>query len=315
MICVVVGAILLIAAFVLFLLPFTLQTYGLAPYGSAKFIAMVVIGFCMFFVFAAWERWGARVHFVKWELLKNRTILGACMLAAVLYYSFYNWEAQFQNFNLVVYDLNLTEAGYMSQIYNVGSTFWSVVFGLWLRYVRQFKYSALFFGLPLMILGSGLMIHFRGNDEPINYIIMCQIFIAFSGGTLVISNEMAVMAASDREGVPLMLSILYLFNSIGGAIGQAVAAAIYSNTWQKAALSKIPADQASLVPTLYLGGYQSQWAYAPGTPVREAVNYAWGRTQYYSCISSTALLVLGIPAILLWRNYRLDKKQNKGTML
>ncbi|CAK4032903.1 siderochrome-iron transporter [Lecanosticta acicola] len=311
----VVGCFLLMAAFVLFLLPFSLESYGRAPYGSATFIAMVVIGFCLFFVFAAWEKWFAKVHFIKWELLRERTVVGACLLAAVLYYSFYNWDLNYYNFVLVVYDLDVTKAGYMTQIYNVGSTFWSVLFGVWLRYIRQFKYSALCFGLPLMILGSGLMIYFRGSDQAIGYVVMAQIFIAFAGGTLVISNEMAVMAAADREGVPLMLSYLYLFNSVGGSIGQSVATAIYGNTWSKAVASKLPAAQQNLVSTLYLGGYTVQQTYPPGSVVREAINYGWGRTQYYSCISSTALLVLGFPAILLWRNYRLDKKQNKGTML
>lgn len=311
----VVGALLLCAAFVLFLLPFSLQAYGRADYDSPTFIAMVVIGFLMFFVFAAWEKYFARVHFIRWELLRERTIIGACILAAVVYFSFYNWDFNYYNYVKVTYALTVTDAGYMSQIYNVGSTFFSVVFGLWLRYVKKFKYTALFFALPLMMLGSGLMIHFRGGDYGLGYIIMCQIFIAFSGGTLIISNEMAVMAASDREGVPLMLSMLYLFNSVGGAIGQAVATAIYSNTFPKALAEKLPADMQDLVQTLYLGGYVTQELYVPGTVVRTAVDYAWGRVQYYSCIASVSVLVLGFPAILLWKNYRLDKKQNKGTVL
>jgi hypothetical protein len=49
---------------------------------------------------------------------------------------------------------------------------------LWNRLTRQRA-----MGIPsrLMILGSGLMIHFRGVDHGIGYIIMCQIFIAFAG--------------------------------------------------------------------------------------------------------------------------------------
>jgi hypothetical protein len=41
------------AAFVLFLLPFSLVSYGRASYGSGTFIAMVVTGFLLFFGFAA----------------------------------------------------------------------------------------------------------------------------------------------------------------------------------------------------------------------------------------------------------------------
>ncbi|ROW16289.1 hypothetical protein VPNG_01855 [Cytospora leucostoma] len=311
----IVGCLILIAAFVLFLLPFSLELYGYAGYSSAKFIAMVVIGVCLFPVFYIWERYFARYHFIRWELFKNRTVTGACCLAAILYFSFYAWDMYFQNFVMVVYNLDIQMAGYMVEIYNVGSTFWGVVFGVWVRYTKHFKYTALFFGLPLMMLGAGLMIHFRSNDHGIGYLIMCQIFIAFSGGTLVISEDMAVMAASDRDGVPMMLSILGLSSSIGGAIGYAVTGAIYANTFPQALYKALPDDAKADYTTIYQGGYLTQITYPMGGATREAINYAWGYYQKQSCIAATAILVLAIPAIAVWKNYNVDKKQNKGVVI
>ncbi|KAJ9190807.1 hypothetical protein DTO164E3_8123 [Paecilomyces variotii] len=311
----IVGAFLLMAAFVLFLLPFSLQTYGKANYDSATFIAMVVVGVCLFPVFAIWEKFFARTHFVRWELFKKRTVLGASCLAAILYFSFYSWDQYFYNFVIVVYNLDISDTGYMTSIYNVGSCFFSPLFGLYIRWTRHFKYAALCFALPLMILGAGLMIHFRGQDGDIGYVIMCQIFIAFSGGMLVISQQMAVMAAADRDGVPMMLSILGLFNSVGGAIGYAVSASIYSGTFPKALYEKLPAGDKDLVEKIYVGGYLVAFEYPPGTPIREAINYAWGYSQKYGCISATAILALAIPAIGMWKNYNVDRKQNKGQVL
>ena len=313
----VVGAVLLMAAWILLLLPFSLQQYGFSQYKSASFIAMIVVGFCLFFVFAAWERWGTRTHFVRYDLLKQRTVLGACFLAAVTYFSFYCWDLYFYNFCLVVYDLSISMAGYMGQIYNVGSCFWGVVFGLWVRWTKRFKWSCLFFGLPLLILGAGLMIHFRGagDDSGIGYIVMCQIFIAFGGGTLVIGSDMAVMAAADREGVPMMLSLLGLFNSLGGAVGYAVAAAVYNNAFPSYLMSHLPDDMKSKTTHLFTGGYATQMLYPMGSATRETINQAWSNSQYYGAIASTAFLVLAIPCIAVWKNYRVDKKQNKGTVI
>lgn len=310
----VVGGLLLIAAFVLFLLPFSLESYGQAEYKSATFIAMVVIGILLFFVFAAWEKFFARVHFIRWELFRQRTVLGACALAAVLYFSFYSWDLYYYYFVYVVYDLSVSQTGYMTQIYNVGSCFWSVVFGLWIRYTKHFKWTCFFFGLPLMFLGAGLMIHFRGNEGDIGYLIMCQIFIAFAGGTLVIGEDMAVMSAADHDGVPMMLSLISLSASIGGAVGQAVSAAIYANTFPNALRAALPAATQADWSTIYLGGYTTQVTYAVGTPTRDAINHAWGYAQKYECIAATAFLILAIPAIAIWKDYRVDKKQNKGTV-
>ena len=303
------------AAWVIFLLPFSLETEGRAQYKSATFIAMVIIGFLLLFVFAAWEKWFARTHFIRYELLRQPTVIGACCMSAVLNFSFYSWDLYFYFYVMVVYNLNTSMTGYMTQIYNVGSCFWSAIIGLWFRYTKRFKYTCLFFGLPLTILGAGLMIHFRGEDSQIGYLVMCQIFIAFAGGTLVIGNDMAVMAAADRDGVPMMLSLLGLFSSLGGAIGQAVAAAINSNTFPDALRGALPSQYKSQYLTIFNGGNTLQITYPVGSPVRNAINYAWGAAQKDTCIAATAILALGIPSIAIWRNYRLDKQQNKGVII
>ncbi|OJJ42905.1 hypothetical protein ASPZODRAFT_146476 [Penicilliopsis zonata CBS 506.65] len=311
----IVGAAILMAAFILFLLPFSMAQYGRTEYHKPAFIAQVVVGFCLFFVFAAWEKWCARVHFIPYRLLRNRTVLGACLLAAAVYFSFYCWDSYFYYFVMVVYNLNITHTGYMDSIYTVGSCVFSPIFGIWVRLVREFKYSCLFFALPLMFLGAGLMIHFRGGDGDIGYIIMCQIFIAFAGGMLVISMQMAVMCASDRDDLPMMLAIVSLFNNIGGSIGYAVSASIYTNTFPSALRHHLPASAKDDWEAIYIGGYLSQLEYAPGTEIRTAINTAWGESQKYESIAATCVLVLTIPAVLLWKHYRVDAKQNKGTML
>lgn len=310
-----VGCFILMAAFILFLLPFNLASYGLAAYSKPKFIVMVVIGILLFPTFYIWERYFARTHFVRWELFRNRTVTGACSLAAILFFSFYCWNLYFQYFVMVVYNLDVAMAGYMAEIYNVGSTFWGVVFGIWIRYTRHFKYTALFFGVPMMFLGAGLMIHFRSTDQGIGYMVMCQIFIAIAGGTLVISEDMAVMAAANRDGVPMMLSLLSLSSGIGGAIGYAVSGAIYQNTLPQALGRYLPEDAKANATAIFLGGYAVQKSYDITDPVRIAINDAWGYYEKEACIAATVLLVLCIPSIAVWKNYNVDRKQNKGTMI
>lgn len=311
----VVGCCLLMAAFILFLLPFNLASYGLTAYSTAKFIAMVIIGILLFPAFYVWERYFTRTHFLRWELFQNRTVAGACGLAAVLYFSFYCWDLYFLNFVMVAYNLDVGMAGYMAQIYNVGSTFWGVIFGIWVRQTRYFKYTALFFGVPMMFLGAGLMIHFRSDDQGIGYLVMCQIFIAIAGGTLVISEDMAVMAAADRDGVPMMLSLLSLASGIGGAIGYAVSGAIYQNTLPQALEQYLPEAAKANATTIFLGGYTLQKSYDLTDPIRIAIDEAWGYYEKRACIASTAVLVLSIPCIAVWKNYNVDRKQNKGVMI
>ncbi|CAI7671630.1 unnamed protein product [Penicillium palitans] len=311
----VIGAFLLMAGWVMFLLPFSLAQYGRSTYSSAKFIALLILGVFMLGVFAAWEKWGARTHFIRYELIKRPTILGACILAAVLFFSFELWDQYFYNYVLISYDISPVHANYMLQIYNVGSCFFSPVIGAVIWATARFKYICLFFGAPLMILGSGLMIYFRGADHGIGYVVMCQIFIAFAGGTLVIGEDMAVMAAGGREGTPMMLALIGLFSNIGGAIGLAVGAAIYNNVFVDTLTTQLPDNLKANATQIYLGGITVQSTYPWGTPLREAVAYTWGYAQRLNCIASTAILALAIPCILVWKNYDVNLKQNKGKMI
>ncbi|KAL2851027.1 putative siderochrome-iron transporter [Aspergillus pseudoustus] len=311
----VIGALLLMASFILVLLPFSLTTRGRAEYKSATFISMLVIGFCLFFVFFAWEKFYARKQFIRYDLLKQRTVLGACLVSAVLNLGYAAWDLYFLNFCMVVFNLSVSEGGYMNQIYNVGSCFFAPLFGLYIRQRGRFRNACLYFGLPLMLLGSGLMIYFRGENDKIGYVVMCQIFIAFAGGVLVIGQDMAVMAAADHEGVPMMLSILGLFASLGGAAGNAVGSAIYTNVFPKKLVEGLPAAAQADWMDIYLGGYVAQMAYPLGSDIRTAINVAWSDSQKYTCIATTAVLVLGFPCIAVWKNLSLEKKQNKGNML
>mmetsp|Transcript_6472 Transcript_6472/g.8122 ORF Transcript_6472/g.8122 Transcript_6472/m.8122 type:complete len:464 (-) Transcript_6472:222-1613(-) len=311
----VVGCFILMAAFVLFLLPFSLNNYGRAQYKSATFIVMIIIGVLLFPVFYIWEKYFARTHFIRWELFGQRTVLGACFVAIITNFSFYCWDSYYYNFCIVVYDLSVSYAGYMGQIYNVGSCFWGVVFGVWVRLIKTFKYTCLFFGLPLLMLGAGLLIRFRGQESNIGLIVMCQIFIAFGGGTLVIGQQMAVMCAAGIDSIPMMLSIVSLSASIGAAIGSAVSAAIYTNTFPDALYDALPDNAKANATSIYLGGYLEQLTYPVGSDIRNAINHAWGVSQRDGAIAACCILVLAIPAIAVWKNFNVDKKANKGTVL
>lgn len=311
-----VGGCLLMAAFVLILLPFSLESYGYSSYKSAKFIAMLVVGVLLFPVFALWEIYVAyRSPFIKWELLRNRTVLGACLLSAAIFFNYYTWDLYYYYYVEVVYDLDIARSGYMNQVYPVGMTIFAVVFGVYIRQSRHFKKICLFVGAPLMMLGAGLMIYFRGSARPIGLLIMAQIFISIGGGAVMIGDEMAAMAASDREGIPIVIAMISLFASIGGAIGNATATAIYTNVFPQALLRALPDEAKADYLTIYLGGSASQLVYPVGSATRTAIEYAWTEAQKYECIAAAVIVVLMFPGIAVWKDYNIDRRQVKGTVL
>ena len=276
---------------------------------------MIVIGGLLLILFAVYEKLWAPKTFIPFPLLTDRTVIGACILAATLFVSYYCWDSYFSSYLQVVHGLSITQASYVSNIYTVGSSLFGLVVGVLIRLSGRFKWLALYFGLPLQILGIGLMIYFRQPEWNIGLIIMCQIFIAFSGGTLVICEQMAVMAASKHQNIAVVLAILSMFTSIGSAIGSTISAAIWTSTFPVALANYLPASEQANLYEIY-ESLTVQLSYPEGSPARTAINMAYGDGQRWMLTAGTAVLAVGVVATAVWRDYRVkDFKQVKGNVV
>jgi MFS family permease len=180
-----IGLFLIVSGIALLLLPFNIWSYQQEKFVSPMISCMIGLGILLLIAFALWERFGAPVTFIPFHLLRDRTVLGANLLAAVAFFGFYMWNGQFASILQVVPGLTITETTYIGNIYSIGACLWSFAAGVLIARTGRFKAQALYFGVPVTLLGAGLMVHFRQPDVNIGYIVMCQIFIAFAGGTLV----------------------------------------------------------------------------------------------------------------------------------
>lgn len=311
----VIGLLLISGGLALFLLPFSIYSYQYYGWKDRLTLCMLIFGFVLLIAFAVWEKWIAPVSFIPWELLSDRTMFGSCILAAVLFISFYIWDSYFSSFLQVVPNLDLTQTGYIVNIYSIGSCFFSLVIGVIVRVTGRFKGLALYFGVPVTLLGVGLMLAFRRPDVNVGYIVMCQIFIAVAGGTLVICEEMAAMAIAAHQGVAVVLAVQAMFANVGGAIGSTIAAAIWTSVFPQKLAEYLPASEQANLTSIY-GNIAVQKSYAVGTPARDAINDAYGEAQKWMLVASTVLLALTIPSVMVWRDIKIGKenKQVKGTV-
>lgn len=83
----VVGMFLTSAGFAMLLLPF--QLVNTAPNGwkTGYIIAMIVLGVVLLAAFALWEKYLAPVTYFPWKYLKDRTILGSCLVYGLMFIS------------------------------------------------------------------------------------------------------------------------------------------------------------------------------------------------------------------------------------
>lgn len=307
------GIILLAGGMALFLLSFSLYSYQEDQWRSNMIICMIIFGGVLLIVFAVWERLFAPVTFIPYTLLMDRTVFFAGLMFLFEFFNSMVWGSYFSSMLQVVWDLNVTEASYVSAIYRVMSCLWCLLAGWLIRYTGRFKWLVVFFSLPLMILAVGLMIHFRRPEADIGYICMTQIFVAVAGGTTVLCGELAMMAPSDHQHIAVVLAIMNLFCSIGSAIGGTVSAAIWTGEFPKALARRLPSD----VPLAKV--YSSlpvQLSYPVGTAARDAIAHSYGDAQRYMLITSCCMLAVAWGCACLWRDIKVkDFKQVKGTVV
>ena len=307
-----VGLILLSAGVALFLLPFNLYTLQAKGWRSALVICMLVFGIVLMIIFVIWERFFAPVTFIPYSLHLDRTVFGACILAATLYISYYCWNSYFSSFLQVVNDLSVSDASYVVQTYTVGSVLCSLAVGLLIHRTGRYKPVCLYFGIPLSILGLGLMINFRQPDGYIGYVVMCQIFISFAAGTIMICDEIAIMAAASHQHIAVVLAVLGMFGNIGGAIGLTISAAIWQGVLPNRLAEYLPASELPNLLLIY-EDITTQLSYPVGSSTRIAIQHAYGEAQKMILIAGTAVWAVGIVAVIMWRDIRvIGIKQTRG---
>ncbi|KAJ5957420.1 hypothetical protein N7501_011699 [Penicillium viridicatum] len=308
-----IGIILLAGGMALFLLPFSLWSYQKDQWRSAMIICMIVFGGLLLIAFALYERFWAPVTFIPFNLLMDRTVFFGGLMFIFEFFNSMVWGSYFGSMLQVVWGLDVTEASYVQAIYRVGSCLFCLLVGFLIRWTGRFKWLAVYFSFPLMILGVGLMIKFRQPDAGIGYICMTQIFVAFAGGTTVICGELAMMAPSDHQHIAVILAMLNLFGSIGSAIGSTVSAAIWTSEFPKALAKYVPAEVN--VATVY-SDITAQLSYEWGSPARNAIAHAYGDAQRYMLITSVCMLVVAWGCSAMWRDIKIkDIKQVKGRVI
>ncbi|OQE42259.1 hypothetical protein PENCOP_c004G07009 [Penicillium coprophilum] len=297
----------------IFLLPFSISTYAPNGWASGYIIAMIVLGFVMLAVFLVWEFRFAPTPMFNFSLLTDRTIIGACLLDATYQLSYYCWNNYYTSFLQVVNDLSISEAGYVSNTFDVVSGFLLLGVGFAIRRTGRFKWT-LYIAVPLYIFAQGLMIYFRRPNQSVGYLVMCQIFISIGGSVFIIVEQLAILAAADHQHVATVLALLNVVGTVGNAAGSTICAAIWTNTFYKALATRLPQSALANLDTIY-ESLDEQLKYPVGSMARLAIQEAYAYSQTRMLAVGTGLMSLCIFWTLMIRNIDLKQvAQVQGTV-
>ncbi|KAF2683185.1 siderophore iron transporter mirB [Lentithecium fluviatile CBS 122367] len=298
-----VGLFLLCTGLSVFLIPFSLSSYQRDGFKSPLFISMVLVGPFLLVAFALYEKFWAPKSFLPVELMKDRSNLAACLLGFNSWIAFYSYKRYFNSYLQVVFQRSVAEAGYITNVYNIVSCAWSIVIGGILKVTNRYKWVAVV-SVPIQILMTGLMIHFRKPNSPLNALIVVEVFSAICGANFFQVTQVAIRAAVPDKDIDVAVAILLMFSAVGGALGQAVCAAIWTHVVPVQLEKHLPEDRKNEAARIY-GSLDVQLEYAWESPERQAVVRAFGDAQKVMVIVGTCALAPCFVWAFMLRDYRL----------
>ena len=302
-------------------LAFFLLSFNLAPlqkdgWQSPLILTMIICGPLLIVAFVFWEKHLPDDRtFIPFRFLKDRTILGACLLTASLFTSFYIWNSYFLSYLQVVHNLSTSRASYIYYIFNIGGCLTSLVAGLIIRRRGTFKDLTMWFGIPCHILGMTLMILFRRLGTPLWQVILAQVVISIASGVFMITDQLATQSSVDHQHIAVIFAIQGVFLSVGSAIGSTVSTSIWQVVFKDRLRRYLPASALPEIDEIY-SDLGRQKSYPMGSAVRTAINTSYAEAQTQMLIPALLVIVPCILFVAMWKNINVKNvRQVKGMVL
>lgn len=118
----VVGMFLTIFGWSLLLLPFNITNTAPNGWKTGYIIAMIVLGVFLLACFVVWERYFAPIQYFPFKHLKDRSVLGGCLVYGFMFMSIFTWDTYYYSYLQVVHGLSIVNASYVLNAFSLMSS-------------------------------------------------------------------------------------------------------------------------------------------------------------------------------------------------
>ncbi|WVQ81108.1 hypothetical protein IAT38_003230 [Cryptococcus sp. DSM 104549] len=299
------GLLLLAFSWALVLIPFTIYKTADKGWKNPSIIAMFVVGGLLMIAFVVWDLKYAS-HPLMPKRVLNRSLICSCAIDFSYYLSGYVHNTYYSSWVYVVVDWSARDYQYWSNIITVGLCLFGVFAGLIQKYTHRYKYLQVF-GLCVRIIGQALVyLQTRGHTSDA-MMVMGPVLISMGGACSVVGSQVATQASVPHQDMALAMALLSLWTRIGGAIGSAISAAIWTDQLPKHLHANLgPYMNATQITAIY-GSIAKARAV---TQHRDLVIKSYLDTAWYLEVPTLCLCVLPLIAGLLTSNFFLGDTHN-----
>ncbi|KAI3491314.1 hypothetical protein L1887_44349 [Cichorium endivia] len=303
-----IGLFLLAMSFALILVPFSIYKTADKQWRNPSIIAMFVCGGVILAMFIAWE-----VLYATHPVMNKRVWYNRTFLLAVTIDIFYFMGGNIRSVYYATYvnvgtNLSSVNWGYVASALPTSAlSLFGLLAGLYLRFFHRYKMLQIC-GLAIRIIAMGLYLYGRDRNLTTMVIVWAQILNSLGGACSVVGTRVASQASVPHQDLASIIAQLGLWTRLGGAIGSAIAAGIWTGTLDDhlARTDLTPAQQK----TVYGRPASAKTTFKWGTPLRNQIIAAMSQTMKPILIASLVLAFIPLFAGLFMPNYHLGRTQN-----
>ncbi|KAH9876293.1 hypothetical protein J1614_004172 [Plenodomus biglobosus] len=302
----VIGLVLISGGFSLLLLPFGLANEQAANFASPLFICMVIFGLVLLALFAVYEKYASPKNFFPFHLMKDRSVAAACLLGFNHWLSFYCYRNFYSSYLQVVFQLSVAKAGWIINIYNVVSCIWAVIISFAFKYTDRYKWGVII-AVPMQILMIGQLVLLRSPGNSIAALVVVEVISAFSAAMMLQVEQIAIMASVPHQNLAVALALLFMLQTLGGAVGATISGAIWTQMIPSKIEKYLPLDSKIDAMKLYNSLYETL-ALPWDSVERQAVVRAYRDGQKTLLISGAFAFLPGLMWMCLFQNHRMSDR-------
>ncbi|KAH7169319.1 major facilitator superfamily domain-containing protein [Fusarium sp. MPI-SDFR-AT-0072] len=317
----ILGAVLLVLGLGLTLIPLSLTgARNSDRWDQGSYIAMLVIGVVVVCVFFVWDTKFAKVPFVPFRMIKERTVVAACVLSMLDFFHYSCFTLFFPSYLQVAGGFSPGHATRIDNALRVAFQIASVLVGILMKYTKRSQIFV-FIGVPLCVLGQGLMIYFvnmNGGHANEASFITAKTLVGVGRAFYQTAAQVSIQALVAKEDVPVVTGVYYAAMNFGGAVGTSVGGAIWNNILPQKLTTYLPEQAKPNAFKIYKSIVVAQ-KFAKGTPVRAAIDQAYRETQRLLAIAATCslapmlIVMFALKAVDLTKVDEAKIEENKST--
>lgn len=299
-----IGLLLSCVTFGCILIPFTLAGGLQTQWKTAHIIVPEVIGWVVALpLYLVWEIKFAKNPLTPWDLIKDRGILFALIIAFFINFIWYMQGDYMYTVLVVAVNESIKSATRITSLYSFVSVITGTILGVFIIKIRRTK-PFIVFGAAMWFLSFGLLVHFRGDSSSHSGIIGSLCLLGFGAGFFTYTTQASIQASAKTHEKLAIITALYLATyNIGSALGGAISGAIWTQVLPKEISRRL--QNETLSAEAYGSPFTFIYEYPWGSTERVMVTQAYRHVQKILCIVGLCFCVPLLFCTFMLRNYRL----------